>query len=36
MHFVSGWWPTERNLHPAGSQLNAICIRLGFIRLAAD
>jgi hypothetical protein len=28
MQFASGWWPTEWNLHPDGSQLNEICIRL--------
>jgi hypothetical protein len=25
MQFASGWWPTERNLHPAGGRLNEIC-----------
>ncbi len=28
MKFASGWQPTEWNLHPAGGQLNEICIPL--------
>jgi hypothetical protein len=28
MKFVSRWWLTEWNLHPAGGRLKEICIRL--------